>query len=81
MHVNVRPNAMSTLNCVLCPLLAVSCGDAGLALFTLTVSAPQMDYSWYISYCVRLFARTFEFETRLFIYVFVLYLTMVFVTH
>jgi hypothetical protein len=32
----VRPNAVSTLNCMLCPLLAVSCGDAGLALFTLS---------------------------------------------
>jgi hypothetical protein len=32
-------------NCALCPLLAVSCGDAGFALFTLTVSSPRMDYS------------------------------------
>jgi hypothetical protein len=32
----VRTNAESTLNCALCPLLAVSCGDAGLALFTLS---------------------------------------------
>jgi hypothetical protein len=32
-------------NCALCPLLSVSCGDAGLALFTLTVSSPRMDYS------------------------------------
>jgi hypothetical protein len=31
-------------NCVLCPLLAVSCSDAGLALFTLTVSSPWMYY-------------------------------------
>jgi hypothetical protein len=31
----VRPNAASTLNCALCPLLAVSRGDVGLALFTL----------------------------------------------
>jgi hypothetical protein len=31
-------------NCALCPLLAVSCGDAGLTLFTLTVSSPRMDY-------------------------------------
>jgi hypothetical protein len=42
----VRPNAVSTLNCTLCPLLAVSCGDAGLALFTLTLSSPRMDYSF-----------------------------------
>jgi hypothetical protein len=31
-------------NCALCPLLAVSCGDAGLALITLTVSSPRMDF-------------------------------------
>jgi hypothetical protein len=31
-------------NCALCPLLAVTCGDTGLALFTLTVSSPRMDY-------------------------------------
>jgi hypothetical protein len=30
-------------NCALCPLLAVSCGDARLGLFTLTVSSPRMD--------------------------------------
>jgi hypothetical protein len=32
-------------NCALCPLLAVSCGDTGLGLFTLTVSSPRMDCS------------------------------------
>jgi hypothetical protein len=36
MQVNVRPNAVSALNCELCPLFAVSCVDAGLALFTLS---------------------------------------------
>jgi hypothetical protein len=41
-------------NCSLCPLLAVSCGDAGLALFTLTVSSPQMDYSLYVLHECRL---------------------------
>jgi hypothetical protein len=30
-------------NCALCPLLAVSCGDTGLGLLTLTVSSPRMD--------------------------------------
>jgi hypothetical protein len=30
-------------NCALCPLLAVSCDDTGLGLFTLTVSSPRMD--------------------------------------
>jgi hypothetical protein len=29
-------------NCALYPLLAVSCGDTGLGLFTLTVSSPRM---------------------------------------
>jgi hypothetical protein len=29
--------------CAFCPLLAVSCGDTGLGLFTLTVSSPRMD--------------------------------------
>jgi hypothetical protein len=47
MQVNVRPNAVSTLNCALCPLLAVSCGDAGLGLFTLTVSSPRMGFFLY----------------------------------
>jgi hypothetical protein len=37
-------------NCALCPLLAVSCGDAGIALFTLTVSSPRMDCSELHSY-------------------------------
>jgi hypothetical protein len=46
MQVNVRPNAVSTLtNCALCPLLAVSCGDAGLG-FLYAVSSPRMDYKW-----------------------------------
>jgi hypothetical protein len=43
MQVNMRPNAVSTPNCVLCPRLAVSCGDTGRGLFTLTVSSPRMD--------------------------------------
>jgi hypothetical protein len=30
-------------NCALCPLLAVSCGDAGIYLFTMTLSSPRMD--------------------------------------
>jgi hypothetical protein len=34
-------------NCALCPLLAVSCGDAGLDLFTLSLSSPRMDYRLY----------------------------------
>jgi hypothetical protein len=50
MQVNVRPNAASTLNCALCPLLAVSCGDAGLALFTMTLSSLRMDYSRILYY-------------------------------
>jgi hypothetical protein len=41
----VRMQWVKWTNCALCPLLAVSCGDAGVALFTLTVSSPRMDYS------------------------------------
>jgi hypothetical protein len=42
-------------NCALCPLLAVSCGDTGLGLFTLTVSSPRMDYTYGYSYLLLLF--------------------------
>jgi hypothetical protein len=39
----VRMQRVPWTNCALCPLLAVSCGDTGLGLFTLTVSSPRMD--------------------------------------
>jgi hypothetical protein len=45
----VRMQWVQWTNCALCPLLAVSCGDAGLALFTLTVSSPRMDYSTFVA--------------------------------
>jgi hypothetical protein len=41
----VRMQWVTCTICALCPLLAVSCGDTGLGLFTLTVSSPRMDCS------------------------------------
>jgi hypothetical protein len=42
----VRMQWVPWTNCALCPLLAVSCGDTGLGLLTLTVSSPRMDFSY-----------------------------------
>jgi hypothetical protein len=42
----VRMQWVPWTTCALCPLLAVSCGDTGLGLFTLTVSSPRMDCSY-----------------------------------
>jgi hypothetical protein len=39
----IRMQWVHCTNCALCPLLAVSCGDVGLALFTQTVLSPRMD--------------------------------------
>jgi hypothetical protein len=39
----VRMQQVTWTNCALCPLLAVSCVNTGLGLFTLTVSSPRMD--------------------------------------
>jgi hypothetical protein len=39
----VRMQWVHWTNCALCPLLAVSCGDTGLGLFTLTVWSPRID--------------------------------------
>jgi hypothetical protein len=44
----VRMQWVHLTNCALCTLLAVSYGDEGLALFTLTVSSPRMDYIDYL---------------------------------
>jgi hypothetical protein len=41
----VRMQWVHWTNRALCPLLAVSCDNTGLALFTMTLSSPRMDYS------------------------------------
>jgi hypothetical protein len=49
----VRMQWVHWTNCALCPLLAVTCGEAGLALFTMTLSSPRMDYRWTLTVSIK----------------------------